>query len=108
MYKRVTHRNGVAPLPRNCLFPECRTSEILTSSLGFESLFGTYYHSKEERPDGEKMVKNRLEEPEFRLLASVYAELGPDAVGARLRTHRCRSTLNISGSEVDTRASPIL
>ena len=37
---------------------------------------------RKERPHSEKMAKNRLEEPEFRLLASVYAELGPDAVGA--------------------------
>ena len=28
------------------------------------------------------MMNGRLEEPEFRLLASVYAALGPKAVGA--------------------------
>ena len=29
-----------------------------------------------------RMENNRLEEPEFRLLAAVYAALGPDTVGA--------------------------
>ena len=32
------------------------------------------------------MMDSRLEEPEFRLLASVYAALGPDAVGT-MRKH---------------------
>ena len=34
----------------------------------------------------QSMMDSRLEEPEFRLLASVYAALGPDAVGT-MRKH---------------------
>ena len=50
-------------------------------------------------------MDSRLEEPEFRLLASVYAALGPDAVGV-MRNHDVGYAESCSSSKVVTKALP--